>query len=160
MLRVKVWSSSLHSMWYQVSHTSQQTIQIRMNANICNAFLFPPSYLRGSSYGGGLAQLSGMTHLCEISSSFKNSYKNMCLYEKWTSLPRCDLNLFCRDPRRWDENFSYEHVQVGQPGKVGSIFLVMRMYMFCFGIKRFDLCMTTTNTTIATVGKKNKRLSL
>ena len=34
---------------------------------------------------------------------------------------------FAGSLHRWDENFSYEHAQVGQPGKVGSIFLVMRM---------------------------------
>ena len=26
-------------------------------------------------------------------------------------------------PPRWDENLSYEYVQVGHPGKVGKIFL-------------------------------------
>ena len=26
---------------------------------------------------------------------------------------------FARIPPSWDENFSYEHMQVGQPGKVG-----------------------------------------
>ena len=26
---------------------------------------------------------------------------------------------FSRIPPRWDENLSYEHVQVGQPGKKG-----------------------------------------
>ena len=26
---------------------------------------------------------------------------------------------FAGIPPRWDENLSYEHVQVGQPGKVG-----------------------------------------
>ena len=26
---------------------------------------------------------------------------------------------FAEIPRRWDENLSYEHVQMGQPSKVG-----------------------------------------
>ena len=30
---------------------------------------------------------------------------------------------FARIPPKWDKNFSYEHAQVGQPGKVGRHFL-------------------------------------
>ena len=30
---------------------------------------------------------------------------------------------FAGIPPRWDENFPYEHAQVGQPGKVGYHFL-------------------------------------
>ena len=35
---------------------------------------------------------------------------------------------FAGIPTRWEENFPYEHAQVGQPGKVGSIFF----NQFCF----------------------------
>ena len=30
---------------------------------------------------------------------------------------------FAEIPHRWDENFPHEHLQVGQPGKVGYSFL-------------------------------------
>ena len=81
----------------------------------------PPRWdLTGCSYGGELARLGGLARLSEISPSLRNSYKNiMCSYEKWASPPRWDLTLFCWDPTRRDENFPYEHAQVGQPGKVG-----------------------------------------
>ena len=52
--------------------------------------------------------------------SLRNSFKNiMCSQQKWASPPRWDLNYFAGILHRWDENFSYEHAQVGQHGKVG-----------------------------------------
>ena len=34
--------------------------------------------------------------------------------------PLCEISLdFAEIPTRWDENFPYEHAQVGQPGKEG-----------------------------------------
>ena len=39
---------------------------------------------------------------------------------------------FSRIPPRWDENFPYEHAQVGQPGKVGYHFF----NQFCFTFQR------------------------
>ena len=43
----------------------------------------------------------------------------MCSYEKLAS-PTSGISLdFAGTPRMWDENFPYEHAQVGQPGKVG-----------------------------------------
>ena len=41
----------------------------------------------------------------------------MCSYEKLANPPKSDLTWF------WDENFPYEHAQLGQPGKVGYSFL-------------------------------------
>ena len=38
--------------------------------------------LRGSTYGGELARLGGLAHQGEISAPLRNSYKNMCSYEK------------------------------------------------------------------------------
>ena len=43
----------------------------------------------------------------------------MCSYEKWASPPSGISLDFAGIPPRWDENFQYEHGQVGQPGKVG-----------------------------------------
>ena len=37
--------------------------------------------LRDCSYGGELARLGGLTHLGEISSSLRNSYKNCVFME-------------------------------------------------------------------------------
>ena len=36
----------------------------------------------------------------------------MCSYEKWAS------------PPRWDLTVPYEHMQMGQPGKMGRVFLI------------------------------------
>ena len=45
--------------------------------------------VRGSSYGGELVRLDRLAHLSEISSSLRNSYKNiMCSYEKRASQPK------------------------------------------------------------------------
>ena len=44
----------------------------------------------------------------------------MLSYEKSVIPPRLDLTWFAMISSRWDENFPYEHAQVGQPGKVGS----------------------------------------
>ena len=55
--------------------------------------------LRGYSYGGELARLSGLARLSEISPSLRNSYKNiMCSYKTWASPPRWDLTWFYQDP--------------------------------------------------------------
>ena len=68
--------------------------------------------LRGCSYGGELARLGRLAHLGEISTSLRNSYKNIiCSYEKWDSLPRWDLTWFCRDPTKMGWKFSiWTHV--------------------------------------------------
>ena len=55
--------------------------------------------LRGWSYKGELARLSGLAHLGEISPCLRNFFKNIKLsYEKWASPPRWDITWFCRDP--------------------------------------------------------------
>ena len=118
---------------YQVSRTRRNKpfCQMRVTANICSVFHFPPPHFRGDSYGGGLAQLDGLGHLCQISSSLRNSYKNiMCSYEKWASPPRWVLNLFLLEshidgmkmfrmntrrwaiPARWDRFFCNAHIYV------------------------------------------------
>ena len=43
----------------------------------------------------------------------------VCSYEKWASRLGGISRDFAGIPTRWDENLSYERVQVGQPGKVG-----------------------------------------
>ena len=43
---------------------------------------------RGWSYRGEMARLGGLAHLGEISPSLRNSYKNVCSYEKLASPPR------------------------------------------------------------------------
>ena len=45
----------------------------------------------------------------------------MYSYEKWGRLPRWDLTSFAGIPPRWDENFPYEHAQVGQRGQVDRV---------------------------------------
>ena len=40
------------------------------------------SFIRGCSYEGELVRLGGLARLVEISPSLRNSYKNMCSYEK------------------------------------------------------------------------------
>ena len=42
-----------------------------------NRLYITDSSFRGCSYGGELARLGGMAHLGEISSSLRNSYKNI-----------------------------------------------------------------------------------
>ena len=76
--------------------------------------------LKGYLYWGELAQLGGLACLSEISPSLRNSYKNvMCSYESEPArLDGISLDFAGIPPRR-DENFPYEHAQVGQPGKVG-----------------------------------------
>ena len=65
-------------------------------------------------YGGELARLGGLAHLGEILPSLRNSFKNrMCSYDRWARLPRWDRTWLCRDPTEIDENFPYEHAQVG-----------------------------------------------
>ena len=47
----------------------------------------------------------------------------MCSYEKWASrLGWISLDFAGIPPKR-DENFPYEHAQVGQPGKMRQSFL-------------------------------------
>ena len=77
-----------------ISFTSDQL----SNTWTINLWYEQEQYVRGCSYGGELARLSGLAHLGEISPSLRNSYKNMmCSYEKWTGPPRWDLIWFCRD---------------------------------------------------------------
>ena len=49
---------------------------------------------------------------------------------------------FAAIPPGWDENFPYEHAQVGQPGKVGSVFLNQFCFVFQMLIKYKNICST------------------
>ena len=76
-------------------------------------------FLGGCTYGGELAWLGGLARLSEISPSLGTLIK-ICVHMSselarlgWISFD------FAGIPPRWDENFPYEHAQVGQPGKVG-----------------------------------------
>ena len=75
--------------------------------------------LRGCSYGSELARLGGLAHLGEISPFLRNSFKKRVhMRSEPARLGGISLD-FAGIPPRWDKNLSYEHVQVGQHGKVG-----------------------------------------
>ena len=71
------------------------------------------------AYGRELTRLGGLAHLGEISPFLRNSFKK--LVSQWSEpagLGGISFD-FAGIAPRWDNNLSYEHVQVGQPGKVG-----------------------------------------
>ena len=97
-----------------------QTFNTITSDNMLKQFFW---VVRGCSYGGELARLSGLAHLGEISLSLRNSYEIQCVYMR--SEPACLGEIspgFAGLPSRRDENFPYEQAQVGQPGKVGWSF--------------------------------------
>ena len=140
-----MWSRSLHAIWYQVSHTLQQTILLdESEYKHMNPFYFPPSRFRSCSYGGGQAQLGGLAYLCEISTPLTNSYKNiMCL---WANPSKWDLHFF---PESHLDQMNIFHMNTH-----GWASLANWDRVFCNGhvyISFWNSFLATVNTTMNTV---------
>ena len=111
--------------WWETSYVFAYLLDMQLFRRIPNirksksATVDISYFLGGCTYGGELAWLGGLARLCEISPSLGTLIK-ICVHMSselarlgWISFD------FAGIPPRWDENFPYEHAQVGQPGKVG-----------------------------------------
>ena len=75
---------------------------------------------RGCSYKGELTRSGGLARLGDISPSLRNFYKNIMLHMRSEPARLGEISLhFAEIPPRRDENFPYQHAQVGQPGEAG-----------------------------------------
>ena len=87
--------------------------------------IFNPLSANITKWSNALKQFVGNFHMNTLS-FLKEFLKKGEISPRWASPPNRASSFpyekpvnFAGIPPRWDENLSYEHLQVGQPGKVG-----------------------------------------
>ena len=108
--------------------------------------------VRGSSYGGELVRFDRLAHLSEISSSLRNSYKNiMCSYEKWASQPKLDITSFCQDPTKVRWKFS-KWTRTSGPTQQGGIEFWLITFGFFFRLNKYkNICSAWMDQTFVVI---------